>query len=171
MKFAQRKQANFKSCTQDLGWFCRKRSNVELVVCVFQLLPNDPNSSHKWRSRLTPEKVTNKTHKKWVAVVCFKVLWGQKLHLLKPWVVDSVDGSEIPFPTTWDGAKNLVRQCEIYHINWCRICFHQKVAPDDPTFSAQLLFLDIWANRGIFKMKNVCVVGRERWSLRISMKQ
>ena len=72
VRFAQQKQPNFKSCTQDLGWFCRKRSNVELVVCVFQLLPSDLNSSHKWRSRVTPEKVTNKTHKKWVTIF-FKV--------------------------------------------------------------------------------------------------
>jgi len=31
---------------------------------------------------------------------------------------DIIDGSEMPFPTTWDGAKTRRKLWDIYHINW-----------------------------------------------------
>ena len=34
---------------------------------------------------------------------------------------DTVDGSEIPFPTTWDVKKTLLNNGIIYHIDWCGI--------------------------------------------------
>ena len=40
------------------------------------------------------------------------------------WQGHTVDGSEIPRPTTWDGAENPVNDginYHTYHINWCMI--------------------------------------------------
>ena len=34
------------------------------------------------------------------------------------WMDDIIDGSEMPFPTTWGGAKTCRKLWDIYHINW-----------------------------------------------------
>ena len=51
------------------------------------------------------------------------------------WMDDIIDGSEMPFPTTWDAAKTRRKLWGIYHINWrSPDFFHQPYSRKHPLF-------------------------------------